>query len=336
MSLAWLPLEPLEQRYTEQWSRWFLDEFNRLGIDYVTIPGEKLTDTIELGSVLDAFGTNYWKSTQLANLIKAIRQGGIDALLFADLWYPGIESLEYIACLGGNRPKITGILHAGSYDSNDFTYRSGMRPWAHMLEACWLQMFDLVFVGTQYHKDLILKNHHVNPEKIHVTGLPFYPEEFTKPRQKAIKENLIVFPHRLDEEKHPEVFDALVWELRKSGLVFEAIKTAEQFTTKGMYYDTLSKARVSVSCASQETFGYAMLESVALGCIPFVPDALSYQELFPAAFRYKTFSELKGKVISALRYDYGLTPEMKTLSGCHNKEFSNSISTMIEKVLTMY
>ena len=333
--IIWLPLESLEIRYTAQWAKWYIQEFNRIGIEFATVEGSALTSDIEVGSVLDAYGTNFYKFTQLSKLIRKMRRGQItskDTLLVADLWYPGIEALEYIACLGGHRPKITGILHAGTWDPNDFTYRQKMRPWGHMLEECWLQMFDMIFVGTQYHKDLILKNHNVPEQKIIVTGLPFYPEEFTASRQGMPKEDLIAFPHRLDEEKHPEQFDALIKELEKYDIC--SIKTAEQFTTKSAYYDTLARAKISVSCASQETFGYAMLESVALGCIPFVPDALSYQELFPEEFRYRTFSELRDKVISALT-DPNIGFKARDLAGLHKKEFSKSIQTMIEKVLTI-
>ena len=38
--------------------------------------------------------------------------------------------------------------------------------------------------------------------------------------------------------------------------------------------------------ALQETWGIAMIESVLSGCIPIVPDRLSYSELYPALFKY--------------------------------------------------
>ena len=166
--LVWLPLESIEWRYSEQWNEWFPREFERLGIEWSSVEGTKLTDKIEVGSVLDAYGTNYFKMTQMAELVRLMRSGRVtseDTLLFADLWYPGIEALRYISDVGGCKPKITGILHAGTYDPNDFTYRQGMRPWGHLLEESWFEIYDTVFVATHYHKQLILDNHRVkNPD----------------------------------------------------------------------------------------------------------------------------------------------------------------------------
>lgn len=336
-----LPLESLEQRYTEQWSRWWPEQLKKDKIDFVTIPGQALTNRIELGSVLDAYGTTYYKMTQLATLIKGMRAGNInseDVLLFFDLWFPGLEALQYIACLGGQRPKITGVLHAGTYDPNDFTYRSNMRPWGHQLEECWLRMVDKVFVATQYHKDLILRNHSVNPDKIAVTGLPFYPEEIAKPRQHIAKQpNLIAFPHRLDEEKQPELFDDLIVALKALGHDVIGVKTAEHFTTKAAYYDQLAQATFAVSFALQETFGYAMLESTALGCIPLVPDRLSYRELYPKKFRYETFSDLVSKIDIILKKSYinQYQDYVKKLAQEHYVKFTNSITQMIELALKL-
>ena len=294
MRIIWLPLEPFECRYTQQWYEIFPRAFQELGVDYITVEGQALTSKIEIGSVLDAFSTSHWKMSQLANLVKLMRDEDVkssDVILSADLWHPGIEALQYIACQGGVRPRITGILHAGTWDSFDFTVRTGMRPWGHQLEEAWFEIYDLVFVGSLYHKNLILKSHRVNPNKIVVTGLPFYPDEL--PRTGAPKDkNLVVFPHRLDPEKCPEEFDGLADLLSPQFPEVEWVKTAQVCQTKEQYYELLEKALISVSFSQQETFGIAMLESTALGCIPFVPDRLAYPEYYPKGLRYGNFSEL--------------------------------------------
>ena len=301
MKIVWLPLEKLEMRYTKDWSIWWPREFEKLGIDYIAVEGTELTSNIELGSVLDAYGTVYFKATQLANLIELMHSGKVtsdDILLFADLWSPGIEALQYIANLGGARPKITGVLHAGTWDENDFLVRSNLRPFFHEIESSWFKMFDLIFLGSEYHKELILNSHSVNPDKLVVTGLPFYPDEFTLTRANIKKDNhMMVFPHRLDKEKHPEEFDSLMSRHPE----WRGYKTASYFTTKDCYYDELARASVAVSLATQETFGYAMLEATALGCIPLVPDRLSYQELFPEEFRYQELYELEDKLTDVMK-----------------------------------
>jgi hypothetical protein len=294
-----LPLEPLEIRYTRDWAVQFPREMDKMNIDYKVVNGEPLTTKIELGSVLDAYGTNFWKASQMCELIRLMHNGTVrssDTLLFADLWSPGIEALRYIANMGGARPAITGVLHAGTWDENDFLVRQGLRPYFRPIEDAWFNMFDKVFLGSQYHKYLILDNHKVDEDKLVVTGLPFYPKDFC--RKEILRyDNSVIFPHRLDREKHPEQFDALM----KRHPELKGIKTAEHFTTKDAYYDELASASIAISCATQETFGYAMLEATALGCIPLVPNRLSYKELYPEIFRYNNLFELEDKMLDVLQ-----------------------------------
>ena len=72
-----LPLEPLEERYTEQWYRWFADTLQERDIPYQYVDGEQLTTTVETGVVLDAHGTNYWKMTQMAKVCKLLKSGAV-------------------------------------------------------------------------------------------------------------------------------------------------------------------------------------------------------------------------------------------------------------------
>ncbi len=52
------------------------------------------------------------------------------------------------------------------------------------------------------------------------------------------------------------------------------------------YLALLSAADIVLSTALHEFQGVAVLEAVARGCLPCVPDALAYPELYPARFRY--------------------------------------------------
>lgn len=93
---------------------------------------------------------------------------------------------------------------------------------------------------------------------------------------------MIVFPHRISPEKHPEMFD----ELAASMPDWNCIKTIEVAKDKKEYYSLLRRAKYSVSFADQETFGISMVESFNCGCIPIVPNRLSYKEMFSPEFRY--------------------------------------------------
>jgi glycosyltransferase involved in cell wall biosynthesis len=328
MKIVWMPLEPLEARYTKDWAKWYPHEFQRCGQPYITVKGKSLTDSINIGSVLDAYGTNYYKMTQMAKLIHLIQDGqitGDDVLLFADLWYPGIEALQYIKNLGGTCPKITGVLHAGTWDDNDFTVRSGMRPWGHPLEEAWFQIYDLIFVGTNYHRNLITNYHRVNPDKIIVTGLPFYTPEV---RRVVKEDNVILFPHRLDPEKNLDEYCKAV-----AGLSVKSFRTAQVCQNKEQYYQLLSQGTIAVSTADQETFGYAMLEAESLGCIPIVPRKACYPEMYDERLTYNSFQDLNGllkKVLENL-LDYRSIAEDSRVF--HQKLYNRSISRIITSIL---
>ena len=293
-----VPIEPYEERYTKQWSKWIPKALKENGINYTIIDSDKLGGKIQYGEVLDAYGTNYYKAGQLKTLCKIAKLKGFtsdDVILFMDGWFPGVEMLEYIRSITGKKFKIFAVFHAGSYDPADFTVRYGFNKWAEDLENSWFKIYDGIFVGSQWHKELITKNRSINKDKIYVTGLPFDYVEIQISNNCSIwdktnKKQQVTFPHRLDPEKQPRLVD----ELNKSG--FNIIKTKDVCKDKKQYYQTLKESKVAVSFALQETFGFAMLEAMALRCFPVVPDKLSYKNIIPDEYRYRTLIECKEKI----------------------------------------
>ncbi len=278
-----VPIEPLPERYSIQWDTWFKKEFEQSFACVHTIYGDTSTRKIEVGSFLDVFDTNQYKASQLHQIIQLIRKDTSKKyiLFFHDLWFPGLESLAYIRDGAGVDIKITGCLHAGSYDPNDFLSRQSMGVWAEPLENSWFQIIDTIFVATKFHKKLLTANRWVYPDKIQVTGFPLYDDfSYTTP-----KENIVVFPHRLDDEKQPKLFDKLADALKNTGWQF--IKSKDICHNKKEYYDLLSKSKIAVSFALQETWGIAMQEAVYLGNVPVCPDRLSYSEMYHKSFLYK-------------------------------------------------
>lgn len=59
----------------------------------------------------------------------------------------------------------------------------------------------------------------------------------------------------------------------------------------GDYRRLLRAADVVLSTALHEFQGLAVLEAVAHGCLPVVPDRLAYPEIYPAHFRYGSYPE---------------------------------------------
>lgn len=329
--LYYIPIEPYETRYTADWVNDYEREFDLAGVNYTTVLGNKTSNKVTDGGVLDACGTHLYKFSQLQTIITKISTGEItdnDTIFFADLWFPGIESLFYIRNMLNVKFKICGIFHAGTYDFADFTYRNGMRPWGKYIEACWFEEIDEIFVATEFHKQLLIMNSPYSfdmEEKIFVTGLPFYADKLrTKYGVNKTDDNILVFPHRVDDEKHPELFDELVCWLQDKQVKFTPIKTIVETKSREEYFKVLAKSKVMVSFADQETFGYSTLESMALDNIVVVPNKLSYVETVPDKFRYDTKEECFNMVLSALtnytKPEYG---------GAYNK-WSSSIFKMLQ------
>ena len=324
--LWFVPLERLQERYTAQMYNWVIDGFKRKNVAYDVIEGKALTSSVETGEVLDAEGTNYYKATQLMKICQLFKSGEIkdgDIFFIGDLWFPGIEMIRYIATQKKmNQIWIAGVHYAGVFDPNDFVYK--MREWAKYNETGWLQLADWVFVGSEYHKGLILEGleNEMNEFNANIfpTGL-VWDADCVKSDIKQ-KERIVIFPHRTDAEKNPELFFEVAKEVRKVAPDVRFVITSSRKSlssnipnfkvpdfielkvglTKQQYYDELAKAKVLFSSAVQETFGYALNEGLTLGCIPICPRRCSYPEVLEDDGRllYDTVSEAVTEVLLAL------------------------------------
>jgi len=299
MKIINIPIEPIEERYSLQWDKWFKDQFTKAGLDFSTVYGEKTRGKILHGSFLDVLETNLYKTSQLRRIIRILMDYKDDyplVLFFHDLWNPGLTNIAYIRDgMGWKNLFIVGCLHAGAYDENDFLYLSQMNPWAQLMECAWFEkIVDKIFVATNYHKELVQSKRWLSPEKVCVTGFPMYPDFLN--HYKITRKDIIVFPHRLYKEKRPDLFDRLKIVEGELFLNWEFYRTKDVTKTKSEYYDLLGRSKVAVSFAEQETWGIAMQEATLLGCIPIVPRRLSYPELYNDVFIYTDFKEAKSLI----------------------------------------
>lgn len=218
MRIFRLGLEPLPERYTEQWEKWFPTELSRLGFEYNSIPGQTLSDSVDVGKVLDASGTMYYKFTQLQRVAELFKRNQIkngDAFFIDDIQYPGIWSIRYMATLYKIKVYIFGFLHASSYTKEDFA--EPMLPFMKSIEKSWLFTYDKIFVGSEYHKKKFLEKRfphsysHFASDKIVVSGAPWnvWSVQMLTYRSnlyKEGKEDKIIYSSRFDMEKRPNVF----------------------------------------------------------------------------------------------------------------------------------
>lgn len=301
-------LEPLDARYTEQRNRYLTTlGKNRMPFDINFIYWDPLTDTIEVGTVLDAYGTHYYKFEQLKKIVVMLRNGEIkswDEIWFADLWFPWIESIPYMLTLAGiENVRISGVLHAGTRDKDDFTYLNGMKEWARGFEHTILDIVDEVHLGSEYHKKIIVDEMGSRYEhKLKVTWLFFEPVDIMDTAwvhvptvdEEDMRENLVVFPHRLTPEKKVEKFDKLAE--RMFGSKWKFVKTMEVTNNKKEYLQLLAKAKYAVSFDGQETFWYSILECMAMGVTPIVFNGKSYTDTVAPKYRRDYFSEIEDTI----------------------------------------
>jgi glycosyltransferase involved in cell wall biosynthesis len=360
--IFFVPIEPIKARYSIQWNAWFKQFFEEENIPYeFIIPENDLGQgIIREGQFLDVIGTNFYKSQQLSILCQKLNTGEIkdnDVILFSDYWFPGVEMLFYIRDAMKLKFKIAGILHAGTWDNEDFLFQVGMTRWARNIEKSWIEQADIIFVATEFHKKLICGgiNWDLNSWKantIKVVPFPIKedisvysdPEVFEKLKDNT-NTKIIVFPHRLAPEKQPDKFDVLFNLHPDLSYRFSPIKTATfgGMDSKELYYSALAKSTFSISFALQETFGIAMFESVIHGSIPIVPDRLSYKELYPPIFKYsyiKNEPEVNTvyNKINSLWYDMPLTELKQELYDFRKVVLRNgymAIPTMINHCLIL-
>jgi glycosyltransferase involved in cell wall biosynthesis len=292
MRRVWLfPIEPLEERYSADWLRWWPGVLHELGVDHSIVMGTRLRHDLGGSEFLNPVDTHFFKATQLADFCAELHNGAVqdgDVVLLCDAWNAELTSLAYMRDAGCVRFKIVGIFHAGCWDEHDFLSRVGMTRWARDVERGWFAALDAICVATEFHKELITK-WGCDPAKMFVTGLPLYPDCVTEHRSAMMeqKSRTIVFPHRLAPEKQPDEFDRLRerfvakydWDDTKW------VRTKDlKGATKSDYYDALASAKVVFSSALQETWGIAMIEAMLLGCWPVAPNRLSYPETIGEKF----------------------------------------------------
>ncbi|MEM9652784.1 MAG: DUF3524 domain-containing protein [Actinomycetota bacterium] len=117
---------------------------------------------------------------------------------------------------------------------------------------------------------------------------------------------VILWPHRWERDKDPAAFLAALAKVKEAGLDFGLVlagqdppsgstqateeraraeaEFADHIVAAGdfdreEYLEHVANSDLVVSCAKHEFFGVAVVEAVASGCVPLLPNALSYPEL---------------------------------------------------------
>lgn len=313
--MIYLPLEHIEQRYTTHMDRDILEYLHRKGIKHTYLNPKVFSHEIKHGSFLDADNTVYRQFYQFQKLIELLLQGEVEkdeTLFVTDIWNFALMAVPYLNFFSGYNLKVQGIVHAGSFTDTDF-----VRQMERVYKGFEESLFDIcekIYVGSEFIKKDIIQKRYINPDKLIVTGLPLDFKGLAPYKNNGAKESLIVFNGRNVDEKQPYLFDLLQKRLPQ----YKYINTQKERLSKEDYYKVLAKAKVVVSFALQENFGYGVQEAVYLGCIPVVPDRLAYVEEFPQEYRYKSFDECVDMVQMAME---GKLPQTEPFVSDNDKIF---------------
>ncbi|MCF6247988.1 MAG: DUF3524 domain-containing protein [Desulfobacula sp.] len=140
-----------------------------------------------------------------------------------------------------------------------------------------------------------------------------------------VKPPLIIWNHRWEYDKNPEMFFDALEIIKDEGIPFLLallgekpgsvpeifLDAKEEFESRIVifgyaksrqeYISWLKKGSIIVSCANQENFGISVVEAVRYGCLPLLPDRLSYPELIPKEMHSKLLYQSKKDFIGKLR-----------------------------------
>ena len=314
--LFYMGLEPYEGRYTLQLQQWSEEVFKRRGIDYEIITGDTLDSSkaIVTGQVLDAHGRSYYSLTQMANLVKKMKQGEItyeDTIFFEDMFTPGIESLPYIMDQLGyeHRPSVFIRCLAQTIDPDDFVHVWDMQDWMRHYE----KMCDVWVTGVLASNEEMVAHMKIAGWKApiyNISGLAFGKNE-VRSRVPVIKpfnerKQRVVFAARFDQEKQPDFYMDIVERyqnffpdvefavlsggpLRSNDPKYleraRALEKTHNFKIyenlkKDEYYEILADSRVLFNCALQDWVSNTASEADALGTNCLYPAYRSFPETF--------------------------------------------------------
>lgn len=304
--LIYVPLENIPTRYSVM-VNWMMCHV----ADAVVSPPAPVS-SIDTGAFLNFNATCRYKARQLELIADMFGRGEFrsgDAFLFADILYPGLPMVRLLAEAQGLQIRIGAINHAGRADPTDMVNQFG--TWMDATEKAWHEVCDVVFVGSNFHRQQVLTylgDTVENQRKVVTTGQPFSHywtyDCLYEARDYHPGEGYVVWAHRVCKEKG---FDELIEiALEAPSLEFRILSGTDlNFSScdlpsnvkpfprlsKSEYLQQVSNARLWLATGHQETFGYSLHEALALGVRVVAPNRACYPEFLPIECLYNTLEQ---------------------------------------------
>lgn len=294
MNTIWIvPIEPIDSRYTRQWYDNIPILIRQAGggkWQVKTVDGEQIKSGTSTGGFLDWGATNVYKATQTATISKMFSGGLIqsgDRFLITDAWNFVITAIRYMSDLMRIPVEIHSIWHAGAYDPTDILGLQMTKPWPWHSERSWFYASDVNYFATNFHRDMFLRNLAIPEADWSRAVRSGQPHELIVPglvaRRQTDKWRQVIWPHRYNEDKQPEIAEDLVNKISANLVITQKLNLS-----KDDYYDQLSRSLVTLSTSLHENLGISQMEGCLTGSLPCVPDRASYSEMYLPCFKYPT------------------------------------------------
>ena len=167
----------------------------------------------------------------------------------------------------------------------------------------------------------------------------------------------IVWNHRWEYDKQPEIFFQSMLRLSEQGHYFRLHVVGQSFRTvpacfseakvqlanhiaswgylpDDHYHQILSQAHIVVSTAAHDFQGLSMLEAISRGCVPVAPRRVAYPEYIPASLMYDPDNEVESLTTllqKLLLHGLPPVPDVtrytgQALSGCYQKVLQQALN----------
>jgi glycosyltransferase involved in cell wall biosynthesis len=234
-------------------------------------------------------------------------------------------SMVDLATLKGLQPRLADVPSVYYFHENQFAYPRSDRQHSSV-DPQMVQLYGALAAGriafnSAYNRDSFLRGVeellHRLPDAV-PKGLArqlenkavVCPVPLSPPRSGGDRDpGLILWNHRWEYDKDPDLFASAMLELARGGCEFRLAllgprptpapnalvrlrrELPERILVDGRvdaqdYGRWLNRAGIVVSTARHEFQGLAVMEAAAAGALPLVPDALCYPEQYPAQYRY--------------------------------------------------
>ncbi len=234
-------------------------------------------------------------------------------------------SMVDLATLKGLHPRLAGVPADCYFHENQFAYPRSDRQ-VTSIEAGMVQLYgalaaDRLVFNSDYNRRTFLEGvgelldrmpdqvpggiAERLEAKCRILPVPVNPVPLSDQKD----DRLVVWNHRWEYDKDPELFAAAMLALAERGVDFRLAllgsrpadppaalvklrrRLDERIVADGKlarreYEQVLGRSAIAVSTARHEFQGLGMLEAASAGARPLVPDALCYPEQYPEPYRY--------------------------------------------------